>query len=155
MEEKFMKKILVLLLGLVLMMALAGCGNDAPAADTGGGEDRSDQLFIQVSALSNLDYFYDHMLGMRMVGEELGVQTIICTDISKDGILAGTNIELYETLKKQLKINIIASGGVSTLDEIKTLTNLDIHGAIIGKALYTGDIDLSDAINAGAYKTLP
>ena len=70
-----MKKMLVLLLGFVLMMAIAGCGNDAPAADTGGGEDRSDQLFIQVSALSNLDYFYDHMLGMRMVGEELGVQT--------------------------------------------------------------------------------
>jgi phosphoribosylformimino-5-aminoimidazole carboxamide ribotide isomerase len=78
--------------------------------------------------------------------QELGVQTIICTDISKDGILAGTNIELYETLKEQLDINIIASGGVSTLDDVKALTKLEIHGAIIGKALYTGDIDLKKAI---------
>ena len=80
--------------------------------------------------------------------EELGVQTIICTDISKDGVMAGTNIELYETLKRELSINIIASGGVSTLDDIKTLSRLDIHGAIIGKALYTGDIDLRNAIYA-------
>jgi len=78
--------------------------------------------------------------------EELGVQTIICTDISKDGILAGTNMELYETLQKELSINIIASGGVTTLDEIKALAKLKIHGAIIGKALYTGNINLSDAV---------
>ena len=78
--------------------------------------------------------------------QELGVQTIICTDISKDGILAGTNMELYEILQEKLAINIIASGGVSTLDDVRALTKLNIHGAIIGKALYTGDINLSDAI---------
>ena len=89
--------------------------------------------------------------------EEMGVQTIICTDISKDGILAGTNIDLYKKLKKELKINIIASGGVSSIKDIETLSRHDIHGAIIGKALYTGDINLSEAIKplGKFYKSLP
>ena len=78
--------------------------------------------------------------------QNIGVKTIICTDISKDGILAGTNMELYETLKNELDINIIASGGVSTLDDVERLSELNIHGAIIGKALYTGNIVLSEAI---------
>jgi phosphoribosylformimino-5-aminoimidazole carboxamide ribotide isomerase len=80
--------------------------------------------------------------------QELGVKTIICTDISKDGILTGTNVGLYKTLKNELDINIIASGGVSTLEDIEKLSKLDIHGAIIGKALYTGDINLTEAIRS-------
>jgi len=78
--------------------------------------------------------------------EALGVQTLICTDISKDGMLCGTNLELYKTLRRKLSIGIIASGGVSTLDEIKTLSTLGMDGAILGKALYTGDIDLKEAV---------
>ena len=80
--------------------------------------------------------------------EKLGVKTIICTDISKDGLLAGTNMELYATLRKELSIYIIASGGVTTLDEISALKTLGIDGAILGKALYTGNIDLAEAISA-------
>ncbi|MCL2365765.1 MAG: 1-(5-phosphoribosyl)-5-[(5-phosphoribosylamino)methylideneamino]imidazole-4-carboxamide isomerase [Oscillospiraceae bacterium] len=80
--------------------------------------------------------------------EEIGVQTLICTDISKDGLLEGTNLELYDTLRKRLKLYIIASGGVSTLEEIKTLSKMGINGAILGKALYTGAIDLAEAIAA-------
>ena len=80
--------------------------------------------------------------------EDLGVKTIICTDISKDGLLAGTNIELYKTLRRELSIYIIASGGVTTLEEIKTLSELDIDGAILGKALYAGSISLVEAIKA-------
>ena len=76
----------------------------------------------------------------------LGVQTLICTDISKDGMLSGTNLELYRTLRSKLSIGLIASGGVSTIDEIKTLSELGMDGAILGKALYTGDIDLSEAV---------
>jgi len=79
---------------------------------------------------------------------ELGVQTLICTDISKDGMLSGTNIELYKTLRSKLSIGLIASGGVSTIDEIKALSSLGMDGAILGKALYTRDIDLKEAVKA-------
>jgi phosphoribosylformimino-5-aminoimidazole carboxamide ribotide isomerase len=78
--------------------------------------------------------------------EKIGVSTIICTDISKDGAMQGTNRELYRDLSKKLGINIIASGGVSTLDDVRALSGLDIYGAIIGKAYYTGAISLSEAI---------
>ena len=80
---------------------------------------------------------------------ELGVQTIICTDISKDGMLCGTNIELYQTLRAKLSIGIIASGGVTSLEEVSTLSKLGMDGAILGKALYTGDIDLREAVRLG------
>jgi len=80
--------------------------------------------------------------------EDMGVQTLICTDISKDGLLGGTNMELYRTLREKLTIRLIASGGISSLDEIKTLSALDIDGAILGKALYTGLIVLEEALNS-------
>ena len=78
----------------------------------------------------------------------LGVKTLICTDISKDGAMQGTNHGLYEELSRKLDLQIIASGGVSSLEDVKRLGKMDIHGAIIGKAYYTGDIILSDAIRA-------
>lgn len=78
----------------------------------------------------------------------LGVKTLICTDISKDGAMQGTNHGLYEELSRKLDLQIIASGGVSSLDDVTRLAKMDIHGAIIGKAYYTGDIILSDAIRA-------
>ena len=77
---------------------------------------------------------------------DAGVQTVICTDISKDGAMNGTNTELYRTLSTQYPVNIIASGGVSSLQAVKDLRALDLYGAIIGKAYYTGDITLSEAI---------
>jgi len=79
---------------------------------------------------------------------ELGVGTLICTDISKDGVLGGTNMELYRELRKALTIDIIASGGVSSLEEIKALSALGMDGAILGKAMYTGKIILPEAIKA-------
>lgn len=78
--------------------------------------------------------------------EELGVKTIICTDVSKDGMMSGTNRELYRELYEKFKMNIVASGGVSSEDDIKALTEMDIFGAIVGKALYTGALDLSKCI---------
>ena len=78
--------------------------------------------------------------------EALGVKTIICTDISRDGAMQGTNHELYRQLSERFGLNIIASGGVSDLEDVKKLTALGIHGAIIGKAYYTGVIDLKEAI---------
>ncbi len=78
--------------------------------------------------------------------ESIGVKTIICTDISKDGAMKGTNRQLYKSLSEKFGLDIMASGGVSTLDDIKALSDMNLYGAILGKALYTGAIDLKDAI---------
>lgn len=75
-----------------------------------------------------------------------GVSCIICTDISKDGAMEGTNRALYQELNEKYPVDIVASGGVSDMEDILALKEMDIYGAIIGKALYTGDIDLEDAI---------
>ena len=78
--------------------------------------------------------------------QNLGAQYIICTDVSKDGAMKGTNLELYRELSQKFKVNITASGGVSTLEDVKELRKMDIYGAIIGKAYYIGAIDLKEAI---------
>lgn len=78
--------------------------------------------------------------------EALGVKTVICTDISRDGAMMGTNRELYKTLSETYAIDLIASGGVSTLEDVEALSAMDLHGAIIGKAYYIGAIDLKTAI---------
>lgn len=78
--------------------------------------------------------------------QDAGVATIICTDISKDGAMGGTNTDLYTALSGKLSLNLIASGGVSSLDAVRRLRALDLYGAIIGKAYYTGDISLREAI---------
>ena len=78
--------------------------------------------------------------------QKIGVRTVICTDISKDGTLSGTNLELYKTLSELYDMQLIASGGISTLDDIVALREMDLYGAILGKALYTGDLDLKDAV---------
>ena len=76
----------------------------------------------------------------------LGIRTLICTDISKDGAMIGTNRELYRELSKRFSLCITASGGVSSLDDVAALRKLELYGAIIGKAYYTGAVDLSKAI---------
>ncbi|MBQ1977835.1 MAG: 1-(5-phosphoribosyl)-5-[Ruminococcus sp.] len=78
--------------------------------------------------------------------ESLGVTTVICTDISRDGAMQGSNNELYKSLSEKYNIDLIASGGVSTIDDIKTLKEMNLYGAIIGKAYYIGAIDLKEAI---------
>lgn len=78
--------------------------------------------------------------------EKIGVKNLICTDISKDGAMQGTNHELYRELSSRFLMQITASGGVSTIDDVRKLSELDIYGAIIGKAYYTGAINLKEAI---------
>lgn len=78
--------------------------------------------------------------------QKLGVRTIICTDISKDGAMHGTNLALYQELSQRLDIDLIASGGVSSLEDVRFLRSLNLYGAIIGKAYYVGAIDLAQAI---------
>ena len=80
--------------------------------------------------------------------QDLGVKTIICTDISKDGMMSGTNRELYLELSRQFTLNVIASGGVSSMEDVCALSQMNLYGAIVGKALYTGAIDLSCAIES-------
>ena len=78
--------------------------------------------------------------------QAIGVKTLICTDISKDGVMQGTNLALYRELSHRFSVNITASGGVSTIGDVENLRKMDLYGAIIGKAYYTGAIDLAQAI---------
>ncbi len=77
---------------------------------------------------------------------KLGVSTVICTDVSKDGMLAGTNVDLYRQLSQKFSLDLIASGGVSSREELTRLKALGLYGAILGKALYTGALDLKTAL---------
>lgn len=97
--------------------------------------------WLETSALTCFD-FCERLLGT-------GVRTVICTDISKDGAMSGTNRALYKELTDRFpSLDIIASGGVSTLDDIRALRDMGMHGAIVGKAYYIGAIDLREAIAA-------
>lgn len=81
--------------------------------------------------------------------QDAGVRTIICTDISKDGAMSGTNLELYREMSRKFDIQITASGGISTLEDVRALADMNIYGAIIGKAYYTGAIALDEAVKIG------
>ena len=78
--------------------------------------------------------------------QDLGVSTIICTDISRDGAMQGSNHQLYATMAETFSLQIIASGGVSSMDDIYRLRDINLYGAIVGKAYYTGAILLKEAI---------
>ena len=80
--------------------------------------------------------------------QKLGVQTVICPDISRDGAMRGANRELYRDLSEAFQMQIVASGGVSDMEDVIALRKLDLYGAIIGKAYYTGAIDLRAALEA-------
>lgn len=77
---------------------------------------------------------------------KLGVSTVICTDVSKDGMLSGTNVDLYRQLSQKFSLDLIASGGVSSQEDLTRLKALGLYGAILGKALYTGALDLKTAL---------
>ena len=83
--------------------------------------------------------FFSRLCGM-------GVKTVVCTDISRDGMLGGANVELYQTLSQQFPLDFIASGGVSSISDLQKLKALGLYGAILGKALYTGALDLKTAL---------
>ena len=94
--------------------------------------------WLETSNVSGMDFLAEM--------ESLGVKTVICTDISRDGAMRGTNRELYKELSEKFSMDIVASGGVSTIEDIKALREMNLYGAIVGKAIYTGDIDLREAI---------
>ena len=94
--------------------------------------------WTEKSALT-ADEFFAHL-------SDIGVKTVICTDISKDGAMQGTNRELYKELSERYPMDIVASGGVSSIDDIKALRDMDLYGAILGKAYYIGAVDLKEAV---------
>jgi len=96
--------------------------------------------WTEVSALECFDFCAEL--------QSKGVSCVICTDISKDGLLGGTNLALYSEMAKRFSINVTASGGVSSAKDVRTLAGMGLYGAILGKALYTGDLDLCDALRA-------
>ncbi|MBR3894618.1 MAG: 1-(5-phosphoribosyl)-5-[Clostridia bacterium] len=96
--------------------------------------------WTEVSALECFDFCAEL--------QRKGVSCVICTDISKDGLLGGTNLALYSEMAKRFSINVTASGGVSSAKDVRTLAGMGLYGAILGKALYTGDLDLCDALRA-------
>lgn len=82
--------------------------------------------------------------------DSVGVSTVVCTDISRDGEMRGTNLALYASLQGHYRMRFIASGGVSTLQDVAALREMGVYGAIVGKAIYTGAIDLRKAIEVTA-----
>lgn len=100
--------------------------------------------FVAIKGWTDLSKFTPFEFCAKM--QDIGVKTVICTDISRDGAMQGTNIDLYKEMSEKFDINIIASGGVSSIDDIKRLKSLGIYGAIIGKAYYTKAISLAEAI---------
>lgn len=78
--------------------------------------------------------------------EQCGVKTIIYTDISKDGTLSGPNLEQLDEINNAVSCDIIASGGVTDIDDIKALKSLGLYGAICGKSIYSGSLDLKQAL---------
>ena len=79
--------------------------------------------------------------------EKIGVKTIVYTDISKDGMLIGPNFDIYKKLSKETNLDIIASGGISSIEDIKKLKDMNLYGAIIGKALYENKIELKEVLS--------
>ena len=100
--------------------------------------------FVAIKGWTEQSAYDCHTFCQKM--QDLGVKTLICTDISKDGAMQGTNRELYRELGQTYSMQIVASGGVSSLEDVKALSELDLYGAIIGKAYYIGAIDLKEAI---------
>jgi len=100
--------------------------------------------FVAIKGWTEKSAYSDMEFCKKM--QNLGVKTIICTDISKDGAMKGTNRELYRQLSSELNIDIIASGGVSSIDDVKALAEMNLYGTIIGKAYYTGAINLTEAL---------
>ena len=104
--------------------------------------------FVAIKGWTETSELTADMFFSRM--EKLGVKTIICTDISRDGAMKGTNRALYEALSRNYTIDLIASGGVSDLEDVQALAAMNLHGAIIGKAYYIGAIELKKAIEVTA-----
>ena len=107
------------------------------------GADLKDGYVAVKGWIEKTDFSYEDFFRQM---QDVGVKTVICTDISKDGAMMGTNLELYRALSQKFSMQIVASGGVSSLEDVKRLCEMDLYGAIIGKAYYTGAIDLKEAV---------
>lgn len=109
------------------------------------GADVKDGFIAIKGWLEKSQYSLDAFFGKM---QDMGVKNIICTDISKDGAMRGTNLELYKELSEKYSLDITASGGVSSMEDVIELKKMNLYGAIIGKAYYTGAINLEEAVKA-------
>ncbi len=107
------------------------------------GADIADGKIVIQGWIEKSDYGIEAFLEKM---QRLGVKTVICTDVSKDGAMKGANHALYKSLHEKFHLQLIASGGVSSIEDVKTLAETGVYGAIIGKAYYIGAIDLQQAI---------
>lgn len=80
--------------------------------------------------------------------QQIGVRTIMCTDIASDGAMKGTNVALFKDINEKFDLDVIASGGITTLDDVRALRDAGLYAATIGRALYAGKVDLKTAIEA-------
>jgi len=124
--------------GEFLRRAVAACGEKIAV-----GADVRDGCIAIKGWLETADLTLEAFLRQM---QALGIRNVICTDISRDGAMRGTNLELYSALSRGFSMDITASGGVSTLEDVRQLRRLELYGAIIGKACYTGAIDLRQAL---------
>lgn len=99
--------------------------------------------WVEKSQYSCFDFFAEM--------QSLGVKNVICTDISKDGAMQGTNRGLYKELSQKFSVDVTASGGVSSIQDVLALKELGLYGAIIGKAYYVGAIDLKQALEVSKW----
>lgn len=98
-------------------------------------------------AIEGWEKVSDHSaISMCLSMKEMGVQSIVYTDISKDGMLMGPNVAMTQELTEKTDLNIIASGGVSSMDDLRNLNNADIKGAIVGKAIYENRVNVREAV---------
>ena len=124
----------------LLRRAVESCGEKIAV----GADVRDGMVAIrgwQVSSACTLEDFLAQV-------QEIGVKTVICTDISRDGAMQGANRPLYGELSRRYAMDLVASGGVSSLEDIRALRELGLYGAIVGKAYYTGTMDLREAVKA-------
>lgn len=113
-----------------------------------------DQIVVGIDAMHEkvmvsgwLESGDDHYLSLAKAMEDVGVDTLIFTDISKDGTLSGPNFEQLQALQRKVNCKIIASGGIRHMDHLYTLREMGLHGAICGKSIYKGTLDLAEALN--------
>lgn len=117
-------------------------------------EDYQDKIVVSIDAIKGLIATdgWETVSGIKAIDyikelESFGLRRIVYTDIEKDGMLSGPNFQMYAELQRNVSLEIIASGGITTIDDIKKLKEMGLYGAIIGKALYNGNLDLEEVLN--------
>ena len=147
-----MKRLFALLLAMTMTISLTGCSKDKEKPLTPPEENfEADGMEEEEpDKEETAEPEHDPAVAQELEGVSFAYNGVIRAmyqpDISKDGAMQGTNHNLYKTLSEKFSLQIIASGGVSSIEDVKRLAAQDLYGAIVGRAYYSGDINLKDAI---------